>query len=79
MAENIGGSLVAFAGIISCGFMLGEGILVGNGLLDAPSVLGPVCMPPDVYDCKRLLTEQCSGPGLGVLALVPPLVPFSSS
>ena len=59
--------------------MLSEGILIGSGLLDVPSVLGPLRMPGDIGNCKRLFTEQCSRQGLCIPVLVPALLSFSGN
>ena len=79
MADWTNASLAGCAGIISSCFLLGEGIPVFIGLLDASSVLGPLHMPPNAGNRKRLLTKQCSRPGCGILVLVYTLLPFSGS
>ena len=79
MADWTHSSPVACAYIILSCFMLGEGILIGGGLLDVPTVLGLVHVPPDIDNRKRLLPGQCYCAGFGLLVLVPIVVPFSSS
>ena len=79
MADWTKSSLAGCAGIISSCFLLGEGIPVFIGLLDAAAVLGPLYMSPDIGNRKRLLTKQCSRPGCGILVLVHSFIPFSGS
>ena len=49
---------------------LNLGVPIGIGFLDVPSALGPLCMPPDIGSCERLLAEQHFCPGHGVLVRV---------
>ena len=79
MADWTSSSLFGCAGVISCLFHLGKGVLIGRGPLDISSALGPLRMPPNIGNRKRLLAEQCSRSGLSVLVLVPARLPFSGS
>ena len=66
-------------GIISSCLMYIHPVLIGSGLLDVPSVLGPLHLSADIGNRKRLFTEQCSHPDGGVLVLVQSFVSFSCS
>ena len=76
LADWTRGSLIGGAGIIYGLFLLGKRVLIGRRLLDVSAVLGPLCVPPNIGNRKCLPTEQCSRSGLGVLVLVPTLLPF---
>ena len=72
-------SLSSCAGIISSCFLFCEGNHIGSSLLDVSAILGPLCVPPDIGNGKRLLTKQCSRPGLGVPVLVQTFLPLSGT
>ena len=79
MADWTCSSPTGCAGISASGFLLGEGSLSCSRLVDVSAALGPLRMPSNIGNRKRLLTKQCSHPGHGVLILVQTFLPVSSS
>ena len=62
-----------------CLFERHEGVLMEDYFLAVPSALGCVCLPTDIGNGKRLLTEQRSHRELGPPLLVQARFPLSSS
>ena len=72
-------SFAGCAGISPSSLLFGKGILTRSAPVDASAVLGPLRMPRDIDNRKRLLTKQCSHPNLGVPVLVEACLPFANS